>query len=61
MADARPFHWEYKEPPVEREAFRVQGGQPLLGSVAISGAKNAALKLLGREDAPPTEHDKPWW
>lgn len=46
MADARPFHWEYKEPPVEREAFRVQGGRPLTGTVAISGAKNAALKLL---------------
>jgi len=46
MADARPFHWEYKEPPVEPEAFRVQGGRPLNGSVAISGAKNAALKLL---------------
>ncbi|MFN8622025.1 MAG: UDP-N-acetylglucosamine 1-carboxyvinyltransferase [Chloroflexota bacterium] len=46
MADARPFHWEYTPPPVQREAFRVEGGRPLQGSVAISGAKNAALKLL---------------
>lgn len=46
MADARPFHWEYEEPPVEREAFRVEGGRPLRGEVAVSGAKNAALKLL---------------
>lgn len=46
MADARPFHWEYTEPPVQPEALRVQGGRPLSGSVAISGAKNAALKLL---------------
>ena len=46
MADARPFHWEYEEPPVQREAFRVTGGQALNGSVPISGSKNAALKLL---------------
>jgi UDP-N-acetylglucosamine 1-carboxyvinyltransferase len=46
VADARPFHWEYQEPPVQREAFRVEGGLPLTGSVSISGAKNAALKLL---------------
>ena len=46
MADARPFHWEFQEPPVEREAFRVAGGRPLRGEVAVSGAKNAALKLL---------------
>src|SRR5215203_2528750 len=46
MADARPFHWEYKPEPVAREVFRVQGGRPLDGTVAISGAKNAALKLL---------------
>jgi UDP-N-acetylglucosamine 1-carboxyvinyltransferase len=31
---------------VAREVFRIQGGQPLTGTVAISGAKNAALKLL---------------
>ena len=46
MADARPFHWEYQAPPVQREAFRVTGGLPLRGRVAISGSKNAALKLL---------------
>ena len=46
MADARPFHWEYQEPPVQREAFRVRGGRPLNGTVPISGSKNAALKLL---------------
>ncbi len=46
MADARPFHWEYQEPPIQREAFRVEGGQPLRGEVPISGSKNAALKML---------------
>ncbi len=46
MADARPFHWEYQEPPVQREAVRVEGGRPLKGEVAVSGSKNAALKLL---------------
>jgi UDP-N-acetylglucosamine 1-carboxyvinyltransferase len=46
MADARPFHWEYQAPPVQREAFRVVGGTPLHGRVAVSGSKNAALKLL---------------
>ena len=46
MADARPFHWEFHPEPVTRELFRVQGGTALNGSVRISGAKNAALKLL---------------
>src|SRR4029077_15855775 len=46
VADARPFHWEYHPEPVARELFRVQGGQPLHGTVPISGAKNAALKLM---------------
>jgi UDP-N-acetylglucosamine 1-carboxyvinyltransferase len=46
MADAKPFHWEYVPEPVPREVFRVEGGRPLSGSVAISGAKNAALKML---------------
>ena len=46
MADARPFHWEYHPEPVARELFRVEGGRPLHGTVPISGAKNAALKLL---------------
>ena len=46
MAEARPFYWEYRPPEIQREAFRVEGGRPLRGSVPISGAKNAALKLL---------------
>jgi UDP-N-acetylglucosamine 1-carboxyvinyltransferase len=46
MADAKPFHWEYVPEPVTREVFRVEGGRPLSGSVPISGAKNAALKML---------------
>ena len=46
MADARPFHWEFRPEPVAREVFRVAGGRPLEGTVSISGAKNAALKLL---------------
>jgi hypothetical protein len=46
MADARPFHWEYTPDPVAREVFRIEGGRPLAGTVRVSGAKNAALKLL---------------
>jgi len=46
VADARPFHWEFRPEPVAREAFRVEGGRPLHGAVRISGSKNAALKLL---------------
>ncbi len=46
MADARPFHWEFAPAPVTREVFRVEGGRPLSGTVRVSGAKNAALKLL---------------
>ncbi|MEP6639299.1 MAG: UDP-N-acetylglucosamine 1-carboxyvinyltransferase [Chloroflexota bacterium] len=46
MAEARPFHWEYHPEPVAREIFRIEGGRPLSGIVPISGAKNAALKLL---------------
>jgi UDP-N-acetylglucosamine 1-carboxyvinyltransferase len=46
MADARPFHWEYEEPPIEPEAIRIEGGRPLRGEVPVSGSKNAALKLL---------------
>jgi UDP-N-acetylglucosamine 1-carboxyvinyltransferase len=42
----RLFHWEYEEPPVERQAFRIVGGRTLNGTVRISGSKNAALKLL---------------
>ena len=46
MAESRPFHWEYRPEPVAREIFLVEGGRPLSGTVPISGAKNAALKLL---------------
>ena len=46
MADARPFHWEYEPPKVVRERFLVTGGRRLEGSVHVSGAKNAALKML---------------
>jgi UDP-N-acetylglucosamine 1-carboxyvinyltransferase len=46
MADARPFHWEFHPEPVVPEVFRVEGGRPLNGTVTISGAKNAALKLF---------------
>ncbi len=46
MADAKPFHWEYVPEPIPREVFRIVGGRPLRGTVAISGAKNAALKMF---------------
>jgi UDP-N-acetylglucosamine 1-carboxyvinyltransferase len=46
MADARPFHWEFHPEPVARETFVVEGGRPLHGTVPISGAKNAALKMF---------------
>ena len=46
MADARPFHWEFQPEPVRREVLRIEGGRRLEGSVGISGAKNAALKLM---------------
>src|SRR5664280_357366 len=46
MADARPFYWEYNPEPVAREVLRIEGGRRLEGSVRISGAKNAALKLM---------------
>jgi UDP-N-acetylglucosamine 1-carboxyvinyltransferase len=46
VADARPFHWEYEPAPIPREVFRVEGGRPLSGRIAVSGSKNAALKLM---------------
>ena len=46
MADARPFHWEYEPPKVPRERFLVTGGPALDGTIRVSGAKNAALKML---------------
>ena len=50
MADARPFHWEYVPEPPPPEAFRIEGGRPLQGTVTVAGAKNAALKLLAAAD-----------
>ena len=46
VADAKPFHWEARPEPVAQEVFRIEGGRPLSGTVPISGAKNAALKLM---------------
>ena len=46
MADARPFHWEYHPEPIAREVYRVAGGRPLIGTVQVSGSKNAALKMF---------------
>jgi UDP-N-acetylglucosamine 1-carboxyvinyltransferase len=46
VADARPFHWEFEPGPIEHEVFVVEGGRRLEGRVRISGAKNAALKML---------------
>jgi UDP-N-acetylglucosamine 1-carboxyvinyltransferase len=46
MADAKPFHWEYEPPAVAPERYLVTGGAPLEGTVRVSGAKNAALKML---------------
>jgi UDP-N-acetylglucosamine 1-carboxyvinyltransferase len=46
VADARPFHWEYEAPLVARERYLVTGGAPLEGTIKVSGAKNAALKML---------------
>src|SRR2546422_11372556 len=46
MADARPFHWEFEPPKIPRERYLVNGGVPLEGTIKVSGAKNAALKML---------------
>jgi UDP-N-acetylglucosamine 1-carboxyvinyltransferase len=40
------FHWEFDAEPVDVGAFRIDGGVPLRGTVRVSGAKNAALKLM---------------
>jgi UDP-N-acetylglucosamine 1-carboxyvinyltransferase len=42
----RLFGWEYRPPAGPTGAFRIEGGRPLVGEVRVSGAKNAALKLL---------------
>jgi UDP-N-acetylglucosamine 1-carboxyvinyltransferase len=46
LADAKPFHWEFNPEVPPPEMFRIEGGRPLRGTVHVSGAKNAALKLL---------------
>jgi len=46
MAGDRPFQWEFQPEAVGREVFRIEGGRRLEGTVRISGAKNAALKLM---------------
>ena len=46
MADAKPFQWEYRPEPIAQEVMRIEGGTPLSGTVRVSGAKNAALKML---------------
>src|SRR5262245_6298749 len=46
MADARPFHWEFEPPKIPHERYLVEGGVALDGKIRISGAKNAALKML---------------
>jgi UDP-N-acetylglucosamine 1-carboxyvinyltransferase len=46
MSDARPFHWEFEPPKVARERYLVEGGKALDGTIRVSGAKNAALKML---------------
>ena len=42
----KPFSWEYRPTALAREAFHITGGRPLSGSVRVSGAKNAALKMM---------------
>jgi UDP-N-acetylglucosamine 1-carboxyvinyltransferase len=42
----RPFHWEYEPPSVAPERYLVTGGAALEGTIQVSGAKNAALKML---------------
>ncbi|MCX5977889.1 MAG: UDP-N-acetylglucosamine 1-carboxyvinyltransferase [Chloroflexi bacterium] len=46
MTAVKPFSWEYRPIPLAKEEFRIQGGQPLAGRVRVSGAKNAALKVM---------------
>ena len=42
----KPFSWEYHPTALAKEAFHITGGRPLSGSVRVSGAKNAALKMM---------------
>ena len=43
---SKPFSWEYRPVALAKEAFHISGGRPLSGSVRVSGAKNAALKMM---------------
>ena len=43
---SKPFSWEYRPTVLAKEAFHITGGRPLSGSVRVSGAKNAALKMM---------------
>jgi len=43
---SKPFSWEYRPTALAKEAFHITGGRPLSGSVRVSGAKNAALKMM---------------
>src|SRR6185312_3573737 len=38
--------WEFEPPKIPRERFLVEGGVALDGTIRVSGAKNAALKML---------------
>ncbi len=42
----KPFSWEYRPTALAKEAFHITGGRLLSGSVRVSGAKNAALKMM---------------
>jgi hypothetical protein len=44
--ESKPFSWEYRPTVLAKEAFHITGGRPLRGSVRVSGAKNAALKMM---------------
>ena len=46
MADATAVPLGVPPGRAAPEAFRIEGGRPLTGTVHVSGAKNAALKLL---------------
>ena len=50
MADARPFHWEYRPEPVAREVFRVEGGRPLNGTVRDQRRQERRAQADGRRD-----------
>ena len=43
MADAKPFHWEFTPEVPPPEAFRIEGGRPLRGTVPVSGVLQVGL------------------